>query len=230
MGKSSIYNKLFDSKNLYKGGSKVSFINLMHEKSDFLVLVFANLLVQLGISYYIMNRTNNLNINFWLLLILQIVIIFVLALVPMPEYLKFIIFCGFSYIFGLILSKLKNKYSPDLINIAIQGALTIFGLMFAAGVALILGGINIGYKFGGILFFLLLLLLISSLVFVLGAGMSKAKKTFSFFGIILFSIYVLYDTNKILQRNYYGDFITASMDYYLDMLNLFTNLLGTSDN
>jgi FtsH-binding integral membrane protein len=45
-------------------------------------------------------------------------------------------------------------------------------------------------------------------------------------GVVLFSLYIIYDTNHILQREYYGDFITASMDYYLDILNVFVNLLS----
>jgi FtsH-binding integral membrane protein len=36
----------------------------------------------------------------------------------------------------------------------------------------------------------------------------------------------MYDTNNILQRNYYGDFITASLDYYLDIINIFSGLLS----
>jgi FtsH-binding integral membrane protein len=46
----------------------------------------------------------------------------------------------------------------------------------------------------------------------------------------LFSLYVVYDTNVILQRNYNGGFIMASMDYYLDILNLFSNILGSNHN
>jgi FtsH-binding integral membrane protein len=117
-----------------------------------------------------------------------------------------------------------------MINIAIQGSLAVFGVMMAAGAALIAGGINLGYKFGAMLFWALLLLIIAQLVFVLGVKMNLAHKILSFLGIILFAVYVLYDTNQILQRNYYGDFITASMDYYLDILNLFTNILGSGDN
>ena len=36
----------------------------------------------------------------------------------------------------------------------------------------------------------------------------------------------MYDTNSILQRNYNGDFITASLDYYLDIINIFSGLLS----
>ena len=230
MGKSSLYNKLF-GQNQMKGGIKMgNLIKLMFDKKEFLILVFANLIVQLGITYYVMEKTNKLGISVWPLFFAQLIIIFVIALVPMPEFLKFILFCVFSYIFGLILSSLKKVYSTDLINISIQGALSVFAVMLAAGVALLVGGINLGYKFGAILFWALLILIVARLVLVLGTNMTYANKIISFVGIILFAIYVIYDTNTILQRNYTGDFITASMDYYLDILNLFTNFLGSNDN
>ena len=46
------------------------------------------------------------------------------------------------------------------------------------------------------------------------------------FGLILFSIYIVYDTNRILQKDYFGDFVTASLDYYLDIINIFIRLLS----
>jgi hypothetical protein len=49
-------------------------------------------------------------------------------------------------------------------------------------------------------------------------------------GIVIFSGYIIYDTNIILQRNYYGDFITASLDYYLDIINVFIKLTILNDN
>ena len=230
MGKSNIYNTLFGISQM-KGGAKISnLIKLMYEKKEFLILVFANLIAQLGITYYVMERTSNLDISIWPLFAAQIIIIFVMAFAPIPEFIKFLLFCFFSYTFGLMLSLLKNKYTSDMINIAIQGALTVFVFMLATGVALFAGGINLGYKFGSILFWSLLALIVARLVFVLGAKMSQAHKILSFIGIILFAIYIVYDTNKILQRDYYGDVITASMDYYLDIINLFTNFLESNNN
>ena len=109
MGSSSIYKQLFGGNTLLKGGASNNLIKLMYEKKEFLILVFANLIVQLGITYYIMEKTNNSNISILPLAITQIIIIFVLILVPMPEYIKFIIFCVFSYINGIILSGLKKS-------------------------------------------------------------------------------------------------------------------------
>jgi FtsH-binding integral membrane protein len=227
MGKSNIYNRFFGSSQM-KGGAKMgNLIKLMYEKKEFLILVFANLITQLGITYYVMERTPEriMDISIWPLFATQLIIIFVMVLVPMPDFFKFLLFCFFSYTFGLMLSVLKKKYNPDMINIAIQGALTVFAFMLATGVALFAGGINLGYKFGTILFLTLLALIVAQLVFVLGAKMNQAHKLLSFVGIILFALYVIYDTNKILQRDYYGNFITASMDYYLDIINLFTSFL-----
>jgi FtsH-binding integral membrane protein len=41
------------------------------------------------------------------------------------------------------------------------------------------------------------------------------------FGLILFSIFIVYDTNIILNKNYKGDYIDASLDFYLSFVNLF---------
>jgi FtsH-binding integral membrane protein len=209
---------------------QVDIVKRMYEKRNFLVLVFTNLLAQLGITYYIMNKTNNPDISIIPLFLAQILIILIIVTVPMPESVKFALFCLFSYTFGLMLSRYKNKTDPLTINTAIQGAMTVFGLMLATGVALSAGGIHLGAKFGALLFWSLLLLIIFRLIFVLGAKMSQAHKVLSFIGIILFSLYVVYDTNMILQRNYNGGFISASMDYYLDIINLFSSILGSSHN
>jgi FtsH-binding integral membrane protein len=207
----------------------VDIIKRMYEKRNFLILVFTNLLVQLGITYYVMNKTNNPNISIIPLFLAQIAIIFIIILVPMPEFMKFALFCLFSYTFGLALSRYKEKYSADTINTAVQGAMSVFGVMLATGVALSAGGIHLGPKFGAFLFWALLFLIIFRLIFVLGAHMSQMHKILSFVGIMLFALYVVYDTNLILQRNYNGGFIRASIDYYLDIINLFSNILGSNN-
>ena len=231
MANSVIYNQLFSP---MKGGSLKfdghKLWNLIIQKKSFLILVFANLIAQLGITYYVMNKSDNPQLGFWPLFALQLIIIFVLALVPMPPIVKFLIFGIFSWTFGISLSHLKDKYEPELINIAIQGALSIFALMFTFSIALAGFNIYLGYKFGAFLFWALLALIIAKLVNMLGPQLSIARKNLSYIGLGLFSLFVVYDTSQILSRDYYGDFITASLDYYLDILNLFTNFLNMGDN
>ena len=36
----------------------------------------------------------------------------------------------------------------------------------------------------------------------------------------------MYDTVQILDKDYYGDFISASLDYFLDIINLFSGVLN----
>jgi FtsH-binding integral membrane protein len=219
-GGSRIISKKFNGLNLW---------NQIYKKKEFLILVFANLIAQLGITYYVMNKTDNPELGFWPLFIAQIIIIWVLALVPMPPILKFLIFSVFSYTFGLTLTHLKDKYDPTLIDVAIKGALTIFVFMMTVGITLAGFNMYLGYQFGAFLFWALLVLIIAKLVNMLGPKLSIVKKGLAYIGLGLFSLFVVYDTNQILSRDYKGDFITASMDYYLDILNLFSNFLSSDD-
>ena len=58
MVNSSIYNTLFGG--FKRGGSKSDISDLMNlivSKKEFFILIFANLITQLGITYYIMERS-----------------------------------------------------------------------------------------------------------------------------------------------------------------------------
>lgn len=232
MVNSSLYNRLFHSSQ--KGGKKLSlgvnFINILLQKKDLLVLIFANLIVQLGITYYVFLRTPASNKNKLIIVLSLFAIILVIGLVPMPSWLKFILFCVFSVLQGLFLSGIKTIANQDMIRAAIVGALSIFALMFAFGLGLLTFGVALSGRIGLFLFLSLLLLIIVEIVSIFTGTLPVTKRIFAFFGLVLFSLYVIYDTNKILQRNYAGDFITASMDYYLDIINIMLDVLTLQNN
>ena len=200
-------------------------LDLMYQKRMFLLLVFANLFIQLSISYYVMIHTKKSPIGHWYLLGIQIIIIFVLNLAHIPSFAKFILFSIFSYTFGLSLVEYKEIVDERAIEIAVKGTLSLFGLMMGVGIALIFGGIRLGQRFGSFLFWSLLLLIILQIIAIVGDGLSMLHKVLTFVGIMLFSMYIVYDTQQILSRDYAGDFISASIEYYLDIVNLFVNLL-----
>jgi len=230
MANSSIYNTLFSGGKRGGGKNDVSdILSLIVSKKEFFILIFANLIVQLGITYYIMEKTPAAK-NFWVLFGIQLIIIFILVLVPMPSWMKFILFCAFSYTFGLSLSNLKSKYDSTMIQSAIMGTIGIFGVMMAFGVILIMTGIKLGLQFGLGLLFALLMLIIVRIVYMFIPSSSGTKRYLTIVSLMLFSVYIIYDTNNILQRNYYGDFITASLDYYLDIVNVFVNMLSYNNN
>jgi modulator of FtsH protease len=208
---------------------------LLNDKKQFLIYTFANLIVQLGITYYVMEKKEitkdsiSLKKFFYVILFFQLVTIIVLVAVPMPIWLKFILFSMFSISFGVILSFIKKKIGEDIIKISILGTISIFVVMFSIGTFLLMSGIKLGYKTGIFLFYSLLLLIITQL-FSLFTKSNQNVKILTFISLIIFSGYIIYDTNKILQRNYSGDFIRASMDYYLDIMNIFIDLVKMNDN
>ena len=238
MTRSSLYNKYFSNscgKKQKGGGSKSSsFLILLNEKKEFLIAVFSNLIAQIGITYYVMinysKTAGEKSIVFWGLFLFQLLCIFVLAIVPMPSWLKFIVFSLFSASFGMMLSSLKNTMDPNIIKMALVGTIGIFVTMVFIGVLLILFGIQLGFNFAGGLLMALLLLIISQIVMLFTGTYATYVKIISVLGLFLFSLLIIYDTNHILQREYYGDFVTASLDYYLDIINVFVDLVAFNNN
>jgi len=45
------------------------------------------------------------------------------------------------------------------------------------------------------------------------------------FGVLLFSLYIIYDTNQIVTRYADDEYIAAAVELYLDVVNLFLKLL-----
>lgn len=246
MTNSNIYNSIFSNISQKGGSGKVSdFMTLLNKKKGFLVLVFSNLIVQLGITYFVMTKygsnsnsnsnsnksskkTNaNSNMNPSVpagLFMIQIMIVLILAFIPMPSWLKFLLFSLFSAIWGITLSNLS--VDTNLIHMAIFGTMSIFGTMMILGSLLLSIGIKLSSKFALFLFLALLALIIIQIVVMFTNTYSMYVKTISIISLILFSLYIIYDTNNILQREYSGDFITASLDYYLDILNIFIDLIN----
>ena len=213
----------------------IKLISLLKGKKELMILTFANLITQLGITYYVMTNTNvtdkdKTNMKHFVLILLTFIIIYALAVIPMPIWLKLILFSAFSYIWGILLASFKLKINDDsLINMAMLGSIGVFLTMFLIGAFLLASGVVLGFKTSIILFFSLLALIIAQ-IFSLFHKSKMLTKSLAAIGIVIFSGYIIYDTNTILQRNYYGDFIQASLDYYLDILNIFIKLVTLNDN
>ena len=227
-----------NKKPIFKNNNLTQLFKLISEKRGFFALILATLVSQLYITYYVSENikiededeknkdTKKFNSKLIGAYIAAFVLILILAFISMPAWLKFILFSLFSGAFGIILGYRKSGIDPDIIKSALVGTGSIFVAMFAFGVALIASGIKLGLKFGLGLFFALLFLIIISIVQFFIVESSFLKKIIIIGSLMVFSLYIMYDTNSILQRNYNGDFITASLDYYLDIINIFSGLLS----
>jgi len=227
-----------NKKSIFKNNNLTQLFKLISEKRGFFALILATLVSQLYITYYVSENvkiedeedknkdTKKFNSKLIGAYIAAFVLILILAFITMPPWLKFILFSLFSTAFGVILGYRKSGVDPAIIKSALVGTGSIFVAMFAFGVALIASGIKLGLRFGLGLFFALLFLIIVSIVQIFIAESSFLKKIIVIASLMIFSLYIMYDTNSILQRNYNGDFITASLDYYLDIINIFSGLLS----
>ena len=95
---------------------------------------------------------------------------------------------------------------------ALLEAVAIFVAMLFAGVVTVKMGYNLD-TLGLVLFFALIALIFARIL-------SPGKKKYTKIGMLIFALFVVYDTNQILQRNYAGNFVNASLDYFTDILNL----------
>jgi FtsH-binding integral membrane protein len=232
--KSNLANK--SKKSIFKNNISQVF-QLISEKRVFFSLILANLLLQLYITYYVSENikieedkdAKKFNGKYIGALVITIIIILILAFITMPPWLKFILFSLFSAAFGVILGYRKSGLDPNIVKSALVGTASIFVFMFAFGVALVGSGIQLGFKTAAFLFFALLALIIISIVQYFIIQSTFLKKIIVIGSLILFSLYIVFDTNFILQRDYYGDFITASLNYYLDLINIFSALLSEGE-
>ena len=220
------------NKNKNKNISKL--FKLINEKKIFLALIFCNLILQHYISYYVsynidIEAEKEKNIDKYNIIIISSYIlitffIYLLIFVPMPMLLKFTIFSLFSIVFGLIYASLKPIFDPNIIHGTAVGATIIYVLMIVFGIALVTSGIQLTNKVAFGLFYALVLLIIVGIVQYFMYNYLVISKLLLIGSAILVVLYVVNTTNNILLRDYKGDFITATFDYYIDMSNFFNAL------
>jgi len=203
---------------------------IMNKKKVYLLQIFTNLIFQILVTFVIFYKVNydiinNNNIIFIMLILFQFGIIFIFSLNIFPYYINFLLMTLFSVISGLIFIRLKKYVSPEIIKTAIFGTLGIFVSMFIFALILFAFGIYLDYRVGLFLLFLLLLLIIIRIVVYIMNEYHSTHKILAIISVIIFSIFIVYDTNNILHNDS-TDPIGASMSYYLDIINIFTNLVS----
>ena len=214
----------------------------MKQPNFFLLTVIAIVVIQLCITYYVMNRTTNPNINIALIFILSIITVIILTTFHenIPTTVQLALFTFFSYLFGLMFYQVKQReqYSNEVINEVILSTISVFVSMAIIGSVLLSFGIQLGFKAWIILFVGLLSLILSRIILIFTAvgpenidKLTTQHKLLSTIGIFLFSGYVIYDTNVILQGTYYkkNEYTRAALSYYLDFINIFGNKLSLTE-
>lgn len=201
----------------------------LQKKIPFMAGVFGHLIFQTFVAYRAAEATSGnaymkdiARSNALLIGIVGLALVLLLSLVRLPIPIKVAIFSLLAYISGMALHNVPNLQE------ALLEVVGIFISMLVAGIFTV----QMGYKLdilGQILFFSLLTILIARVINIYVRRTRDEEKNSivpSRIVTILFALFVVYDTNKILQRNYSGNFVNASLDYFLDIFNLIRSVGG----
>tara|TARA_B100001758_G_scaffold243835_1_gene254195 strand:- start:4032 stop:4637 length:606 start_codon:yes stop_codon:yes gene_type:complete len=191
----------------------------LQKKIPFMAGVFGHLIFQTFVAYRAAEATSRnaymkdiARSNALLIGVIGLVILLLLTLLRLPVPVKVLLFTMLAYIAGMTLHNVPNLQEALLETVG------IFIAMLVAGILTVKMGYNLDLL-GRILFFSLLTILIARIINTYVRRRSETLVPSKIISI-LFALFVVYDTNKILQRNYGGNFVNASLDYFLDIINL----------
>jgi FtsH-binding integral membrane protein len=185
----------------------------IQNRLPFVYSALGNLIFQMFVMYRSVEATIN---NVWLndivdrnkilIMVSNVALLLSLIFVKMGIPIKLIVFTLMSISTGMLIHKISDMKE------ALLEAVAIFVAMLFAGVVTVKMGYNLN-TLGLVLFFALIALIFARIL-------SPGKKKYTKIGMLIFALFVVYDTNQILQRNYAGNFVNASLDYFTDILNL----------
>lgn len=220
-----------------------NFSTLLRQKKDLMTCIFLTLIFQIIVSIITMkydqdkNIIGNLSLKSPILIsvgIFTLLILVLIAIMYSKSFLtKQILFGVFSILFGLILSQSIHLINdPKLVESAAYATLINFVLMFIFGLIIVYFNYDLSWL-GSILFVGLLLLITVQFIGFFTDHSNQYYKNMSYITVTIFSLYILYDTNRILlkfQNKSKSDCINGALEYYLDIINLFTNYLNIDSN
>lgn len=210
-----------------------NFIKNLNNKKIFLLQVFSTLIFQIFIAYVVLMYAEHRHLVYSMMHFIGIVLVTFIIIISIQfvqsPIIKFILFTLFSSCIGLILSfrlDLNNEEENEIAKKAFITTVGIFIYIVLFGFFLSFLGVQVPYQVGVGLFLALLILIIAIFILSISGKYPMYHKTIAGIVIFLFSCFIMYDTLQILDKNYYGDFITASIDYFLDFINLFSGVLN----
>lgn len=212
-----------------------NFNKLVKRKTPLLKCIFSTLIAQMVVTtlvVYSLYKFNKIHIalnllTFLVILGINIYLIFLMIGKNISFNTRVLYFTIFSVLNGLIVGSLTKFFSPMDIKIALLSVLMIFILFFVFGILSVMLRIDLSWL-GIILFICLVALIIRYLIMFIYPVKRNTYMLINTFGIVLFSLFVMYDTNKILVRykNTQVDCVRGALDYYLDIINLFIRILA----
>lgn len=212
--------------------SRKNFANLLRQKGGFLAQVYMLLAAQLAITAVTAvvlrqhQKTEEKIQRYWFIwFILSILLIIAIASSQaLPIWVRFAMLTAFSVLLGLMSIAASKAVSPESIKVAIVATAALFVALSIFGGILLGFGIDLSFmQFA--LSVALIALLIIFIVMIFIKVPRKVYKAVLVLSIVLFSIYIAFDTNVILQKGF-DDPVLAATSLFLDAINIFTDVVA----
>ncbi len=203
--------------NLNKLGS-ISASGMLRLRATYMYVFLGILLATIGAGIGLMMYKNITGLIFFLLVALEFGVLF--WFIFKKSLLSYNVF---TFLTGLTLA-------PLLGYLIISGQTSVI-FQALLGTAIVVGGLtaytlttkNDFMKYSTIMFWILLALVIVSFINIL-IGSSLLALVISWISIIVFSIYIIIDTQEVLYTDI--EPLDAAMNLYLDIINIFVSLLN----
>ena len=167
--------------------------------------------------------SGSLTFTYWGAVILEFILLFALFMAKNKTPLNLVLLFAFTFLTGFTLSPTLAIFISKNMGHVIGEA---FGLTAIAFIALTIFAMNTKRDFttmGKMLFIALIVMIVAGVANIF-LQLPLLQLAIASFGAILFSFFILYDTQNIIRGNITSE-IEAAIALYLDFLNLFISLL-----
>ena len=160
---------------------------------------------------------------YWIAVIAEFACLFGLMFARKNAKLALILLFAFTFISGLVLGPTLARYIGAGMGNVITQAFLMTTVAFGGLSVFAMNTKRDFSAMGKFLFIALIVLIVASLINIF-VGSSMLSLALSGAGALIFSAYILYDTQNII-RGAYDSPVLAAVSLYLDILNLFISLL-----
>ena len=179
--------------------------------------------VGMGFVNSMVNPEGSLSFTYWGAVILEFILLFGLFAAKNKTPLNLVLLFAFTFMTGFTLAPTLAMFIAANMGYVIGEA---FGLTAVAFGALTIFAMNTKRDFttmGKMLFIALIIMIVASIANIF-LHLPMLQLAIASVGAVLFSFFILYDTQNIIRGNVSSE-IEAAVALYLDFLNLFISLL-----
>lgn len=160
---------------------------------------------------------------YWIAVIAEFACLFGLMFARKNAKLALILLFAFTFISGLVLGPTLARYIGAGMGNVITQAFLMTTVAFGGLSVFAMNTKRDFSAMGKFLFIALIVIVVASLINIF-VGSSMLSLALSGAGALIFSAYILYDTQNIIRGSYDSP-VLAAVSLYLDILNLFISLL-----